>query len=88
MQQLWLAGRREEAADRVPVEIGMYTNLLGTPAMVKERLRRYRAAGITTIQAKIAGPTIPQIDTIAQLVELVREVNDEALATDAGVPRR
>ena len=77
VQELWLAGRREAAADRVPVEIGMQTNLLGTPAMVKERLRRYRAAGITTIQAKIAGPTSLQIDTIAQLVELVREVNAE-----------
>ena len=49
VQELWLAGRREEAADRVPIEIGMHTNLLGTPAMVKDRLRRYRAAGITTI---------------------------------------
>ncbi len=88
VQELWLAGRREEAADRVPIEIGMHTNLLGTPAMVKDRLRRYRAAGITTIQAKIAGPTSSQIDTIAQLVELVREVNGEALATDANVPQR
>lgn len=88
VQELWLAGRREEAADRVPIEIGMHTNLLGTPAMVKVRLRRYRAAGITTIQAKIAGPTSSQIDTIAQLVELVREVNGEALATDANVPQR
>ncbi|MDQ1565628.1 MAG: hypothetical protein QOF96_508, partial [Actinomycetota bacterium] len=42
VQDLWLAGRREEAADRVPRDIGLKTNLLGTPAMVKDRLRLYR----------------------------------------------
>src|SRR5438477_4156432 len=47
VQELWLAGRREEAAERVPMEIGLKTNLLGTPAMVKDRLRLYRRAGIT-----------------------------------------
>ena len=29
VQELWLAGRRDEAADRVPLEIGSQTNLLG-----------------------------------------------------------
>ncbi|HYT38435.1 MAG TPA: LLM class flavin-dependent oxidoreductase, partial [Acidimicrobiia bacterium] len=55
VQELWLAGRREEAAERVPMEIGLKTNLLGTPAMVKDRLRLYRRAGITTLQAKLDG---------------------------------
>ena len=77
VQDLWIAGRRDEAADRVPIEIGMHTNLLGTPAMVKERLRRYRAAGITTLQAKIPGGTSQQLDAVAQLVDLVHEVNNE-----------
>ena len=31
VQDLWLAGRREEAAERVPIELGMNTNLLGPP---------------------------------------------------------
>ncbi len=55
VQDLWLAGRREEAADRVPVELGARTNLIGTPAMITERLRLYRDAGITTLQAKLDG---------------------------------
>lgn len=78
VQDLWLAGRREEAADRVPIEIGRHTNLLGTPVMVKERLRRYRAAGITTLQAKLSGTTSDRLDTIGQLLDVVREVNRES----------
>jgi len=77
VQNLWLAGRREEAAERVPVELGLKTNLLGTPAMVKERLRLYRRAGITTLQAKLDGDLQNKVDTLAQLIDLVREVNQE-----------
>jgi F420-dependent oxidoreductase-like protein len=77
VQALWLAGRREEAAERVPVEIGLKTNLLGTPAMVRDRLRRHRAAGITTLQAKLAGDLQRKLDTLAQLIDLVNEVNEE-----------
>jgi len=77
VQDLWLAGRREEAADRVPREIGLKTNLLGTAAMVKDRLRLYRRAGITTLQAKLAGDLRPKVDTLAQLIDLVNEVNAE-----------
>ncbi|MGH9047900.1 MAG: LLM class flavin-dependent oxidoreductase, partial [Acidimicrobiales bacterium] len=31
VKELWLAGRRDEAADRVPIILGRRTNLLGTP---------------------------------------------------------
>ena len=50
VQALWLAGRREEAAARVPLDIGLKTNLLGTPRMIANRIRLYRQAGITTLQ--------------------------------------
>lgn len=78
VQSLWLAGRREEAADRVPLELGLKTNLLGTPAMVRNRLRLYRDAGITTVQAKLGGDLRRRVETAAQLIELVDEVNNEA----------
>ncbi len=77
VQDLWLAGRREEAAERVPLDIGLKTNLLGTPAMVKERLRLYRRAGITTLQAKLDGDLQQKVDTLAQLIDLVTESNEE-----------
>lgn len=73
---LWQAGRRDEAAARVPFDIGFKTNLLGPPDVIRERVRRYRDAGITTLQAKVSGPD--RLDTVAQLVDIVREVTAEA----------
>ena len=80
--ELWQAGKREQAAARVPFDIGFKTNLLGPPEVIRERLRLYRDAGITTLQAKVTGPE--RLDTVAQLVDLVREVDAER----AGVPTR
>jgi F420-dependent oxidoreductase-like protein len=77
VQELWLAGRREEAADRVPRAIGSQTNLLGPTPVVTERLRRYRDAGITTLQAKLAGDISARLETLAQLIELVADVTAE-----------
>jgi F420-dependent oxidoreductase-like protein len=77
VQELWLAGQRDAAAARVPTEIGRATNLLGTPDMVADRLRLYRDAGITTLQAKLAGDHAARLDTLAQLIDLVRQVSSE-----------
>jgi F420-dependent oxidoreductase-like protein len=70
VQELWLAGRRDEAADRVPLELGARTNLIGTPDMIGDRLRRYRDAGVTTLQAKLSGSPSQRLDTLAQLIDL------------------
>ena len=75
VQQLWLDGKREQAADRVPEDIGWKTNLLGTPDMIKERLRLYRDCGVTTLRAGLAQER--DLDTLAQLLDLVNEVNAE-----------
>jgi F420-dependent oxidoreductase-like protein len=70
VQDLWLSGRRDEAADRVPIELGMNTNLLGRPVDVAARLGIYREAGITTVQAKLSGSATERLDTLAQLIDL------------------
>ncbi|MEY2959001.1 MAG: hypothetical protein RLZZ01_1569 [Actinomycetota bacterium] len=72
---LWQSGRRDEAAARVPFDIGFKTNLLGPPEVIRDRVRCYRDAGITTLQAKVSGPD--RLDTVAQLVDIVREVTAE-----------
>src|ERR1700722_1917177 len=48
VQRLWLDGKRDEAGARVPRDLGFRTNLLGPPALIRERLRLYRGAGVTT----------------------------------------
>ena len=45
VQRLWLDGKRDEAAARVPDELALKVNLLGTEAMIRERVRIYRRAG-------------------------------------------
>jgi F420-dependent oxidoreductase-like protein len=73
VQNLWLSGRRDEAAQRVPIELGMNTNLLGPPSAIRERLRTYHAAGITTVQAKLSGSATEQLDTLGQLIDLAAD---------------
>ena len=55
VQQLWLAGDREAARRRVPTAIGLGTNLIGTDDLIRDRLRRYRDAGVTTLRAQLQG---------------------------------
>src|SRR6185503_5862515 len=73
VQQLWLENRRDEAAARVPDELVMKTNLLGTEAMIRERVVRYRDAGIATLRVEPAGETLEaRLTTLGRLVDLVR----------------
>jgi F420-dependent oxidoreductase-like protein len=81
IQALWLDGKRDEAADRVPAELGLKTNLLGTPEMIADRLRVYRDAGITTIRAGLRGSTLDErLLTLGRLMDVVADVNAEASA--------
>jgi len=73
VQRLWLDGRREEAAARVPDELVLKTNLLGTEAMVRKRLEAYREAGITTLRVEPADDSLDErLATVGRLLELVR----------------
>ena len=73
VQRLWLEGRRDEAAARVPDELVLKTNLLGTAAMVRERLALYRDAGIDTLRVEPTGETLDaRVKTLGRLRDLVR----------------
>ena len=54
VQRLWLAGDQEAARKRVPTAIGLGTNLIGTDDIIRERLRLYRDAGITTLRVGLS----------------------------------
>ncbi len=78
VQRLWLEGKRKEAADLVPDEIVLKANLLGTAEMVRERIRAYRAAGVTTLRVDPRGETMrDRLATLARAMELVQEVSAE-----------
>ncbi|MDA0364940.1 MAG: LLM class F420-dependent oxidoreductase [Chloroflexi bacterium] len=78
IQRLWLEGKRDEAADRVPIEIALKTNLLGTPDMIRARLRVYRDAGVNTLRAGLRGSTIDErLEQLERLLALIAEVDAE-----------
>jgi F420-dependent oxidoreductase-like protein len=78
VQRLWLAGDKEAARKRVPIEIGLGTNLIGTDDLVRDRLRLYRNAGVTTLRVGLRRDLDANIDEplndLAHLLELVSEV--------------
>jgi F420-dependent oxidoreductase-like protein len=72
VQRLWLDGKREEAAARVPDDLALKVNLLGTETMVRERLRVWEQAGVTTLRVDPAGSTPgAKLDTLARLLALL-----------------
>ena len=75
VQRLWLDNKREEAAARVPDELVLKTNLLGTEAMVRQRLALYRDAGIGAVRVEPAGESLEaRVATLGRLLELARDV--------------
>jgi alkanesulfonate monooxygenase SsuD/methylene tetrahydromethanopterin reductase-like flavin-dependent oxidoreductase (luciferase family) len=68
--RLWQAGHRDEARSKVPLDLGKLTNLLGTEDIIAERVERYRAAGITTLLAKLEGDYEQQLEALQRLVAI------------------
>lgn len=76
VQRLWSEGNREAAAARVPVEIGLGTNLIGPPDVIRGRLRAYRDCGVTTLRVNPIGTTTRDcVEDLELLLDLVNEVN-------------
>ncbi|HXS87191.1 MAG TPA: LLM class flavin-dependent oxidoreductase [Mycobacterium sp.] len=67
---LWQAGNRDEARSKVPLDLGKLTNLLGTEDIIAERVEHYRAAGITTLLAKLEGEHSQQLAALQRLVAI------------------
>lgn len=75
VQALWQAGRRDEAARRVPDEMVLATTLIGTPEMVADRLRAWAATGVTNVRMYPAGQTLEgRLATLGQALDLVRDL--------------
>jgi alkanesulfonate monooxygenase SsuD/methylene tetrahydromethanopterin reductase-like flavin-dependent oxidoreductase (luciferase family) len=72
VQELYLSGKKEEAAGALPAEFIDSVCLVGPSERVRERLAMYRDAGVGTILATIVAPTVDaRIAMIRQLPELL-----------------
>ena len=72
VQRLWLDRRRKEAVAAVPDDLILHSSLIGTPAMVRERIRRYHDAGVTTLRLSPIGDTVAErLDQLGQALDLV-----------------
>ena len=69
IQDLYLDGRRQEAAAAVPAELVEKTTLVGPAGYVRERLDAYREAGVTVLLAQPGGDD--PLTTLRQLKELI-----------------
>lgn len=78
VQRLWLAGKRQEAAAFIPDEMVLQTTMIGTEEMIRDRMRVWRDAGITTLRVYPAGTTFDErLATLGRAIDLVEELNRE-----------
>jgi alkanesulfonate monooxygenase SsuD/methylene tetrahydromethanopterin reductase-like flavin-dependent oxidoreductase (luciferase family) len=78
VQRLWVEGRRDEAIAAVPDALVLQTNFLGDDASVRDRIRAYRDAGVTTLRLAPTGSTLDeQLACLGRALDLVSEVNTE-----------
>lgn len=76
VQDLWFRKLREAAAARIPDELVLKTNLIGTEDMVRKRIRAHRAAGVNTLRVEPEGETLNErLTVLGRLMDLVNEVD-------------
>lgn len=69
IQDLYLDGKKEEAAAAVPAEMLEKTNLVGPAGYVKERIAAFKEAGVTHLSVNAVGAD--PVTTIEQLKSLL-----------------
>lgn len=72
IQDLYLAGKKEEATAAVPDELVRSISLIGTESFVKERLAAFEAAGATTLNihpiASDSAGRVKQVELLKSLI--------------------
>ena len=71
IQDLYLDGKKEEAAAAVPVELLRAISLVGPAGYVKERLAAFKEAGATTL---VVNPLLPGREARVAAVSRLREL--------------
>jgi len=77
IQRLWHEGEREEAVAAVPDELIRRSTMFGDEAFVRDRLARYRAAGIGVLRLDPVGESASdRLDVLGRAAELARSLDD------------
>ncbi len=70
IQDLYLDGKKQEAAAAVPKDLLEGTNLVGSVGYVKERIAAYKEAGVTVLSVNpIAGDPVKTIETLREIID-------------------
>jgi len=69
IQDLYLDGKKDEAAALIPDEFLAATNLIGTEGFIKDQLVKFRESGVTALTARPMGED--PLGTISQLKEWI-----------------
>lgn len=71
IQELYLSGKKEEAAAAVPADLLRATSLIGPHSYVAERLAAFRSAGVTTLQVTpVAADHSQRLSDVERLKEM------------------
>jgi alkanesulfonate monooxygenase SsuD/methylene tetrahydromethanopterin reductase-like flavin-dependent oxidoreductase (luciferase family) len=74
IQDRFLAGRHREAAEAVPDALLEATCLLGSAGQLRDRLRAYASAGVTTVCVTPTAPTLEdRVSTLRLLADALAE---------------
>lgn len=72
VRRLWVDGDKDAAIAAVPDEMVLSAYLIGTESMVRDRIRAYRDAGVTTLRLGPSGSTAAeQIEHLEMAVDLI-----------------
>ena len=78
VRERWQSGDHAGAAGLVTDEMVLATTLIGTEPMVRDRLRVWRDAGVTTVRFYPAGNTLDErLTTLGRALDLVRGIEGE-----------
>jgi F420-dependent oxidoreductase-like protein len=70
IQDLYLDGKKDEAAARVPGEWLELSHLVGPASYIKDRVGAYKEAGVTVLTVNPVGPdAVKQIETLRAIVD-------------------
>jgi len=72
VQDLYLEGKKDEAAAALPGEWLELANLVGPKSYIKERVGSFKEAGVTVLSVNPVGPNaVQQIETLREIVDNV-----------------